>query len=345
MPKKRRDSKIPTPSWEHEGGAITRTIGGRSPQLYLAIGVVTLVVAAIALIGFGFVSDYIEDQNRPDSAALTVGGTDYSVKYYTERLKTYVQQNGGAVDGQPNSQAADPSVAVPAVTNLIVEERIALDSAGEKNVFATEEEVKDEIATRLGIAADAPEFDTRFQEELVRSGLSEDQYRDLVRAAVLRRKLEDAFKAEVPANAESINLRQIVVATQAEADDIRAQIEGGADFATIAKEKSLDTQSAPNGGEIGWVPKGILNGSIEDTLFGLEANEITTYPTSSQVVVYQVTEKQPDRVLEDDDKEALAQAALTEWITDKRTALEIEEQITQDADKYRWAYERAYNAT
>lgn len=345
MPKKRRDSKIPTPSWEHEGGAITRSIGGRSAQFYLTIGIVTLIAAAIFLIGFGYVSDYIEDQNRPDSAALTVGDTDYSLKYYTERLKTYVQQNGGAVDGQPNSQAADPSIAVPAVTNLIVEERIVLDAAGEKNVFATEEEVKAEIATRLGIAADAPEFDTRFQEELVRSGLTEDQYRELVQAAVLRRKLEDTFKAEVPATAESINLRQIVVATQAEADDIRSQVEGGADFATIAKEKSLDPQSAPNGGEVGWVPKGILNGSLQDTLFGLEANALTTFPTSSQVIVYQVTEKQADRTLEDDDKEALAQAALTDWLSDKRTALEIEEQITQDADKYRWAYERAYNAT
>jgi parvulin-like peptidyl-prolyl isomerase len=140
-------------------------------------------------------------------------------------------------------------------------------------------------------------------------------------------------------------LRQIVVATQAEADEIRAQIEGGADFAALAAERSLDEQTKASGGEVGWVAKGILGGSLEDTLFALEPNAVTTYPTSSQVIVYQVIEKQADRTLEDDDKEALAQAALTDWISEKRSALDIEEQITQDADKYRWAYERAYNAT
>lgn len=345
MPKKRRDSKIPTPSWERDRSALTRTIAGRSPQFYATVGIIVLVVAAVGVIGFGFLSDYIEDRNRPGSAALTIDDTDYSVRYYTERLSTYVEQNGGAVDGQPNSQAAAPEVAVPAVTEQIVQERILLDFAGEKDVVATEEEVKAEIATRLGIAADAPEFDTRLQEELVRSGLSDGQFRDITKAAVLSRKLVEQLKTELPATAESINLRQITVITQAEADDIRSQVEGGADFAQIAKEKSLDTTTGPNGGDIGWIPRGVVNKAQEDILFALEAGDITTYPTGSQVIVYQVTEKQADRPLDDDDKQILANLALGDFFDEKRATLDIEERITKDGDKYRWALERAYNLT
>jgi parvulin-like peptidyl-prolyl isomerase len=344
LPKKRRDSKIPTPSWERDRGTLTRTIAGRSPQFYATVGIILLTVVAVGFIGFGFLSDYIKDKNRPDSTALTVGNSDYSLRYFTERLKTYVQQNGGASSGKPNSQAADPSVALPAVTEQIVQERILLDYAGEKSVFATEDEVKTEIATRLGIATDAPEFDSRLQEELVRSGLSEDQYRDVIKAAVLRHKLLDQLKTEVAPTAESANVRQIAVATQAEADDIRTQVEGGADFAQIAKEKSLDTQTAPKGGDVGWVPRGVLSKSLEDTLFALNAGALTTYPTGKQVVVYQVTEKQADRPLEDAAKGALANTALSKFFDEKRAGLEVKETVSKDVDKYRWAVKRAYNA-
>lgn len=47
--------------------------------------------------------------------------------------------------------------------------------------------------------------------------------------------------------------RHILVETQGEATDIIAQLEGGADFAELAKEKSTGP-SGPSGGDLGWFP-------------------------------------------------------------------------------------------
>ena len=123
--------------------------------------------------------------------------------------------------------------------------------ASEMGLSATEDEIQDEIASRMGINKEDPTFATRFQEELNRTKSTEDEYREVATAAVLRRKALEKFKNDVPASTEQINYRQIAVASQTEADDLRAQIEGGADFAALAKEKSLDSATKENGGSAG----------------------------------------------------------------------------------------------
>lgn len=52
---------------------------------------------------------------------------------------------------------------------------------------------------------------------------------------------------------DAYHLRHILVATKAEADRIRASLAEGADFAALAKEHSIDPESAGAGGELGWV--------------------------------------------------------------------------------------------
>jgi parvulin-like peptidyl-prolyl isomerase len=48
----------------------------------------------------------------------------------------------------------------------------------------------------------------------------------------------------------------ILVATEADASTIKSQLDNGADFEQIAKERSTDTGSAPQGGDLGCVKKG-----------------------------------------------------------------------------------------
>jgi len=181
-----------------------------------------------------------------------------------------------------------------------------------------------------------------FQEELSRSGISESQYRDMAAAAVIRNKVLEKFTAEVPASAESIRYRQILVRDQAEADDLRSQIEGGADFAALAAEKSLDTVTRSAGGEVGWVPRGILDEKTEEQLFGQELNAITTYSISAGTYVYQVLEEEPDRVLDEDQKSVLAQKKLTDWVAEKTAGLTVEEFVTTSEDNARYVIERAF---
>lgn len=336
MPRKRRQGKIPTPAWEQPHSALTRTFLGRAPQFYGLIGAVLLVLAAGGVVGYAVLSDYLADRNRPNATAVRVDDVKYDLRYFTNRVKALVQSSGGA-------GAVAPQNAIPQMTDQIVEEYVMRRFGSEKDVAASEDEINSDIATRMGLAGkDDPNFQTRFQEELTRTGISETLYRDMAAAAVIRKKLLEKFTAEVPASGESIRYRQILVRDQAAADDLRQQIEAGGDFVALAQESSLDTVTKSQGGEVGWVPRGVLDEKIEEQLFGQEVNVITTYSAGTGAYVLQVEEKSPDRSLDENQKSVLAQKMLADWVTEKLDGLTVEEFVTTNQDNARYVVERAF---
>lgn len=61
----------------------------------------------------------------------------------------------------------------------------------------------------------------------------------------------------------------------AEAQSLRKQIAGGADFATLARKHSKDPVSAAKGGDLGFAARGAYVKEFEAALFGLKANEVS----------------------------------------------------------------------
>ena len=74
--------------------------------------------------------------------------------------------------------------------------------------------------------------------------------------------------------AESRVVRHILVKTKDEADQIRSEIEGGADFATLAKEKSQDPGSKDQGGKL-TVSKGQTVAPFDKAAFSLDTNQLS----------------------------------------------------------------------
>ncbi|WP_313122759.1 peptidylprolyl isomerase, partial [Exiguobacterium sp.] len=70
----------------------------------------------------------------------------------------------------------------------------------------------------------------------------------------------DQEKVEVKAS-------HILVAKKSEAKDIKKQLDKGADFAKLAKEKSTDTGSGAKGGDLGYFTKGKMVKEFEDYAF------------------------------------------------------------------------------
>ncbi|MNH90089.1 Foldase protein PrsA 1 precursor [compost metagenome] len=74
---------------------------------------------------------------------------------------------------------------------------------------------------------------------------------------------------------EQVRVSSITVATQAEADDILKQLKGGSDFAALAKEKSTDTATKANGGDLGFFGKGQQEAAVEEAAFKLKKDELS----------------------------------------------------------------------
>lgn len=84
----------------------------------------------------------------------------------------------------------------------------------------------------------------------------------------------DEYVATVPAQ-EEVHARHILVGTEDEAKAVKAELEGGKDFAELAKEKSTDPSAQQNGGDLGFFTKGMMVKPFEDAAFGMEAGKIS----------------------------------------------------------------------
>lgn len=80
---------------------------------------------------------------------------------------------------------------------------------------------------------------------------------------------------------EEYNASHILVEDQAQASELIAAIEGGADFAELAAEHSLDGSGA-NGGELGWFEPGMMVESFSNAVSAMEVGEISSAPVQSR---------------------------------------------------------------
>ena len=80
------------------------------------------------------------------------------------------------------------------------------------------------------------------------------------------------FKDAKPAT--EYNAAHILVADEAKANELKAQLDGGADFAELAKANSTDTGSGANGGDLGWFGLGMMVKPFEDAVVAAEKGKV-----------------------------------------------------------------------
>ncbi|MBA0126494.1 peptidylprolyl isomerase [Haloechinothrix sp. YIM 98757] len=130
-----------------------------------------------------------------------------------------------------------------------------IDTLGQEG--ATEQAVLDEITRQLELG------------ELFNT-VTEDHRQ------VGRQRLEEAFQQRrdelgVPQTRE---IRNIVVDSEAAAEDVIAQLESGADFAELARESSLDGSTREDGGDLGRLSKDQLEKEYGQAAFSAEEGEV-----------------------------------------------------------------------
>ena len=67
----------------------------------------------------------------------------------------------------------------------------------------------------------------------------------------------------------------ILVATEDEAKALKVKLDGGEDFAELAKVNSTDTGSGANGGDLGWFGLGAMVKPFEDAVIAAKVGEVT----------------------------------------------------------------------
>ncbi len=116
---------------------------------------------------------------------------------------------------------------------------------------------------------------------------------NLIQQAAAQRYLKDRtptdaeLRAEFDAQLASTPLveyqaRHILVSSEDVAQKVVQQLQGGADFAGLAKRLSSDKESAKNGGDLGWFSPGRMVKQFSDAVALLKKGEYTKTPVQTQ---------------------------------------------------------------
>lgn len=91
-----------------------------------------------------------------------------------------------------------------------------------------------------------------------------------------------------------MRLWQIVVATQQEAEQVAAELKQGANFQALAKERSIDSLTSGNGGDMGWLSLGDsrLPDEAQNVVADLETKKISApVKVGENYVIYQMADR------------------------------------------------------
>jgi peptidyl-prolyl cis-trans isomerase C len=153
----------------------------------------------------------------------------------------------------------------PQLLNSMVNATL-LQQAARKAKIDQNNQVKEQIA-----AAETEILANAYVSSIARSEITEAKLRTAY----------DQYAKQAP-QTEEVHARHILVATEQEAKDIIAQLDKGADFATLAKDKTTDPSGKSNGGDLGYFTKQDMVPEFANAAFALKPGEYNKTPVKTQ---------------------------------------------------------------
>lgn len=171
---------------------------------------------------------------------------------------------GDAIRALPSATAQLPfETLFPSVLEQLIRQQALV-------VRAQQEGVDEDPAIRRRVreAADRQLADEYLREEIAKK---------ITEAELLGRYNRDIAGRPGP---EEARVRIILTGTEKEAADLIAELQGGADFATVARRASKDT-TASAGGDLGFKTREQLNAQVGAVAFALPVGQVAAYPVRS----------------------------------------------------------------
>ncbi len=152
-------------------------------------------------------------------------------------------------------------------------------------------------------------------------GYTPETFREDLARSMAAAWMRDQIAASVPAVAEQVHARQILLYNSEDATRVLADISSGKDFTALAAQYDPVAK-----GDLGWFPRGYLTDEkLEEAAFSLQPGEISQMiETKIGFHILQVIERDPARPLDLDARLTLQMRALEKWLMDRRATSEIQ---------------------
>ncbi|MCP4752400.1 MAG: hypothetical protein GY866_16020 [Proteobacteria bacterium] len=216
------------------------TVIGRT---VVALTVVYLVAVAI-IIGYPYYDTFMAPWYEP---VLEVGDKTFNMRYMVKRLRLRVGE------GSKNQQA----VSLQLIEEIQNRELIRKE-AEKRGLTVPKEELAGAVETRVKNAATGEgEYGQLYESMLRGLRLEAEEFEETVRSDLLQQKLLLSFMGEMPDEVRQIRVGIILSSTAGKAEAIRTRLAIGESFGRVAKAESIDLKTSKNGGDLGWMPRGV----------------------------------------------------------------------------------------
>jgi peptidyl-prolyl cis-trans isomerase C len=246
----------------------------------------------------------------PVPGALKVNGESVPLDEYQASLKQLA-------NAEPKGDPADQR---KRVISQLVEETLLAQAAINAG-FALDDAA---LQARIAAAVQKAGGDAAFNDWQAQMGYTPESFRTAMRRSIAAAWQRNQIMSAVPAEAEQIHARQILVRTEEAANTVEQQAkQSGTNFATLAFGYDLSS-----GGDLSWFPRGYLNEpAVEEAAFALQPGEIS--PVIKSGIGYHILQviAREVRPLTPDARQVLQHKALTAWLEAARKQSSVEELV------------------
>lgn len=250
----------------------------------------------------------------------TVETADDSVVARVNGDVVYESELMAAAEALPAQYQADIAAILPNLLDRIVDLRLVV-SAGKSAGLLEEADVQVQLEAA--------------QDQVISQVYIERQLAERVTDEVLQERYQEMV-GELPVERE-VHARHILLETEEAAKEVISELDGGADFASLAQERSTGP-SGPQGGDLGFFTKGQMVAPFSEAAFALEPGSYTKEPVETQfgfhvILVEEARDQEPPSFVEMEPqiRDQLTASGLEEVFGELREGAEIEILLSEEA--------------
>src|SRR5919204_668987 len=292
----------------------------RRQQAFIVVIFSAVLFFVLGLVSWATSEKYYQDNLKPamrfDGEVIPMRDWQTEKKYQLSRF--YVEF------GVPPGYENDPQIAEQKASY----DRSALDTLEEYQIL-------DREAKAQGISFSKDAIQARYAAGFTEADIKWHTRHDLLRDEFTKRQQDQGATSPTA----QVHLAQIQVATprpvggdfQAFSDqlkkvsDVSKALDGGTDFAEVAKKYSEDSATSEKGGDMGWIAHGMLTDlAAEAELFSIPAGQLSKqHNLLTTTTWYKVLEKSDSRALDDDQKKTIKDNAYQYWLNRQKKAHDV----------------------
>ncbi|MBI4595883.1 MAG: peptidylprolyl isomerase [Candidatus Tectomicrobia bacterium] len=216
----------------------------QSKRRLRALVILIYVLIVALLVVYPYYKSYIAPWRQ---TVLKVNDRNFDMRYFLNRLRLYA-----------SGLKTDTFVIALQLLEIIQNEELMRQEALKRQIKIPDEKVIQEIRNRVESSGiEGSDFTQRYQLMLQQLQFQEREFQELVKTDFLRENLKKQLRETLATRAEQVHVYAMLVETARKAGEIKAKLDAGHDFNALALKESLDFHSKKNGGDLGWLPKGV----------------------------------------------------------------------------------------